>query len=85
MGKNKVDYTSMDVEELEARLRSLDEDKQEIRREMLAVHAELDRKNQDAEAAALVERMSDSQREALARAIPVQGIDASAQVGTPGS
>lgn len=85
MGKNRIDYTSMDVEELEARLRDLDGAKEQIRQEMLRVHAELDRKNQDAEAAALVERMSDSQREALARAIPVQGIDASVQVGTPGS
>jgi ribosomal protein L29 len=71
---------NMTVEELETHLQGLDEQKQDIRRQQLEAHAELDRLNAEADAERKLANMSEPERAAILQALKAEGVESTESV-----
>ena len=68
-----MNYETMTVDQLEAKLQSITEERAKLRTEALQVQAVLDQKYAAMRAAILLESMSDAEKAALAQAISGAG------------
>lgn len=76
--------TAMSVEELEDAARAVNDKADAVRDERRAIQQEINRRHALAGAEALVQGLTDEQREALAQAVAPGGIPSSSSVGTVG-
>lgn len=80
-----IDLSQFTVELLEAQLTDLHAEGRALKARKRAVVLALDRKRAEARAQALVDRLSDAEKKAVAQVIGATGIASGEAVGTPGA
>jgi len=78
-------YEDMSIEQLEKENNKLSARRLEIKSEQMKIVAVLERKRSEKEAAAKVARMTDKEKQAMARVIQAEGIESTEAVGEPGA
>lgn len=79
----KKELAKLDVDACEERIRELDEQIAKIREEKEVIHAAMDMKNAEIDAARRYEQMSEPERAALAQYIETHGIVSEEKVAEP--
>lgn len=84
MAKQEPDYEAMSIEDLEAAIHALGEERLAIAERQRAAHRVLNRKLTEQSAARKLESMSSAERAALRQQLNAQGVESGEQFGDIG-